>query len=937
LQIGAVENRMHGAAAIARAGKLAGKVLPEIPIHVEQYQRAACVQADETRPHVHGKFLFVGNQKFWIRGVTYGPFRPDPAGVQFPPLDVVERDFRAMASAGLNSVRVYTTPPRWVMDTAATHGLRVMIGLPWEQHVTFLDDRARARRILSDMRASVSRLADHPAVLCYAVGNEIPAPVVRWYGKARIERFIRQLCAAVKSEDAAALVTYVNFPTTEYLNLPFLDFVAFNVYLETKDTLGSYLARLQNLAGERPLVMAELGLDSKRDGEALQAERLEWQITTAFESGCAGAFIFAWTDEWFRGGHDITDWDFGLTTWDRRPKKALASVAMRFANVPFPLDRLWPRVSVVVCSHNGSRTIGGTLAGLEHLAYPDYEIIVIDDGSTDQTSAIASKHKVTLIRTDHNGLSAARNRGMNAATGEIIAYIDDDAYPDPHWLTYLASSFLRTEHVGIGGPNLAPPGDGAIADCVANAPGGPVHVLLSDEIAEHIPGCNMAYRREKLLGIGGFDPRFRVAGDDVDICWRLQERGWTLGYAPTAVVWHRRRNSIKTYFKQQRGYAKAEALLAEKWPAKYNSAGHLTWRGRLYGRGVIEALFARSRIYHGVWGSAPFQSVYERSSGKLLSLTLMPEWYFVLMLFGFLTALGTSWAPLLWLTPLFLAGASLTLIQAACAGRRAVFHPEPRSKLRRAGLQLLVAWLHLVQPAARLLRPWSWKGFTRIAPLPTIYSLWSVRWEAVESRLTQLQSCLREAGVPVVPGGDFDSWDLSICGGLFGTVRVVAMVEEHGNGQQLCRFRAWPKVPPAALAVLLSLVTLAGLAALAHAWVAGASLGLAAGALGLLIYVDCAIAMSVCSCAFDTYLGRNSSSRIVARPSWKHYIAPRARSDPRKQLTREIVQLRATHPHAPGGGERQTVLGDQGHHGRYRTAYLEAMMAGETDAEKRDT
>ena len=76
---------------------------------------------------------------------------------------------------------------------------------------------------------------------------------------------------------------------------------------------------------------------------------------------------------------------------------------------------------------------------------------------------------------------------------------------------------------------------------MAHAPGGPVHVLLSDEVAEHIPGCNMAYRLDRLRAIGGFDPRFRIAGDDVDICWRLQERGWTLGFSPAAVVWHHRR------------------------------------------------------------------------------------------------------------------------------------------------------------------------------------------------------------------------------------------------------------------------------------------------------------------------------------------------------------------------------------------------------------
>ena len=116
-----------------------------------------------------------------------------------------------------------------------------------------------------------------------------------------------------------------------------------------------------------------------------------------------------------------------------------------------------------------------------------------------------------------------------------------------------------------------------IAECVASSPGGPVHVLQSDQEAEHIPGCNMAFRRDCLQEIGGFDEQFRVAGDDVDVCWRIQERGWKLGFSPAAMVWHHRRNSLRTYWKQQKGYGKAEALLENKWPEKYNAAGHITW------------------------------------------------------------------------------------------------------------------------------------------------------------------------------------------------------------------------------------------------------------------------------------------------------------------------------------------------------------------------
>src|SRR5262249_4256597 len=149
--------------------------------------------------------------------------------------------------------------------------------------------------------------------------------------------------------------------------------------------------------------------------------------------------------------------------------------------------------------------------GVSRLAYPELELIVVDDGSTDATPDIARAHRAHLIRTENRGLSAARNTGLAAATGEIVAFLDDDAYPDPHWLHYLAATFLRSDRACAGGPNLPPPGDGPIADCVANAPGGPVHVLLSDGIAEHIPGCNMAFRRDRLAAIGGFDPQFRAA------------------------------------------------------------------------------------------------------------------------------------------------------------------------------------------------------------------------------------------------------------------------------------------------------------------------------------------------------------------------------------------------------------------------------------------
>jgi O-antigen biosynthesis protein len=294
--------------------------------------------------------------------------------------------------------------------------------------------------------------------------------------------------------------------------------------------------------------LAEVGLDSKRNGEQVQAETLSWQIQSTFSAGAAGLFLYAWTDEWYRGGFDIEDWDFGLTRRDRTPKPALATVQSVLAEVPFPSTE-WPRVSVVVCSYNGACTISETLEHTHKLDYPNYEVIVVDDGSSDATAEIARRHGANVISVKNGGLSRARNIGMRAATGEIVAYVDDDAYPDPQWLQYLAHTFTTTNHAAVGGPNLPPKGDGPIAECVANAPGGPMHVLVSDQEAEHIPGCNMAFRRSALLALDGFDGQFRVAGDDVDLCWRILDSGWTIGFNPAAVVWHHRRNSVRHYLK----------------------------------------------------------------------------------------------------------------------------------------------------------------------------------------------------------------------------------------------------------------------------------------------------------------------------------------------------------------------------------------------------
>ena len=195
------------------------------------------LQVSDASPRRDGKFVRIGAETLWLRGVTYGTFRPGEDGAQFPVQDIVEQDFRAMAAHGLNAVRTYTVPPPWVLDCAARHGLRLMVGLPWEQHIAFLDDRGRCREIERWVRNGVASCAHHPAVLCYAVGNEIPASIVRFLGRRRVEDFIRRLYEIAKGEDPSRMATYVNYPSTEYLELPFLDLCCFNVFLENRERL----------------------------------------------------------------------------------------------------------------------------------------------------------------------------------------------------------------------------------------------------------------------------------------------------------------------------------------------------------------------------------------------------------------------------------------------------------------------------------------------------------------------------------------------------------------------------------------------------------------------------------------------------------------------------------------------------------------------------
>ena len=677
---------------------------------VDQFQTTSHAPPGvRARPTVDGKFLSVGGQRFWIKGVTYGSFGPNEEGEPFPPLAQLRDDFAFMRESGINTVRIYSPPSDRIADAAAEAGLYLIPDICWGPRECHFDDPERVKYMLDWTSEHSRRLADHPAILMYSIGNEIPPLIVRWHGRKCVEDLLHRLYDVCKENAPETLVTYANHPPTEHLNLSFLDVVSYNVYLEREQDFRKYLARLQMLAGERPLFLAELGLDARHHGHARQSEYLDWQLRAVWEKGLCGATIYSWTDEWSIYSERIEGWEFGLTDFERRAKPALQTVRQIYESSHYELRRTpWPRVSVVVASYNGGRTLDQCLRSLTNLNYPDYEVIVVNDGSTDQTREIIARHDVKSIHVPNGGLSRARNLGIDSASGEIVAFIDSDAYADEEWLYYLVTALEEHDAAGVGGPNLSPPHDPFVAQCVDHAPGNPTHVLTDDELAEHIPGCNMAFRKDALIAMNGFDPIHRAAGDDVDVCWKLLAQAKKIAFSPCAIVWHHRRPTIKAFWRQQVGYGYAEAHLEHHYPGRFNVFGDVVWSGSIYDgvntglrREGLPSLF-RPHVYQGLFGSAQFQSIYQPFLNWWFQIFTSAEWTALsacLLACGLLSlATGATIS----------AGVTLCLsavmfVVAICAAVVPAIHASRAKGWRGADLwrgRAIVTWLQLMQPLA---------------------------------------------------------------------------------------------------------------------------------------------------------------------------------------------------------------------------------------------
>jgi O-antigen biosynthesis protein len=753
-----------------------------------------------SRVRAMGKFFFDGERKFFLKGVTYGPFKPDAEGHYLGKPEQLQRDLAQMREIGINVVRIYHVPPRWFLDQCAKGGVRVLITLPWAKHVEFLTKRKARDEIRRSVRRAVEANVGHPAIFGYLVGNEISPSMVRWLGVRRVTEFVEQLIRLARSIDPQVLFSYASFPPTEYLLPQNVDFFCFNVYLHDQRDFERYLLRLQNLAEERPLILGEFGMDTIRHREEEQAEMLGWHIDSVVKCGLAGTIFFAWTDEWFTGEQEISDWAFGIVTRAREPKKSFFALREKLGqddtSIPHrPLPET-PFVSIIVCSYNGAKTLAACLDSLGKLNYPKYEVILVDDGSTDNTAQIAAQYpNVHYIHQENRGLSYARNTGAAAAKGSVFAYTDSDCMADIDWLYYLIGTLRSGDYAGVGGPNVSPPARNWIQACVAAAPGGPSHVLLTDTIAEHVPGCNMAWYRWAFESVGGFDPEYHKAGDDVDFCWRVQSAGHNVAFSPTAIVWHYRRFTLNAFRKQQQGYGEAESMLRFKHLIFFGPTGTAKWRGQIYGAPRFSWFISRPIIYHGVFGEGFFQSIYPTPQSEVAAYLSSVEWFALTV---FLFGLGI-FLPALRIVPYLMFGGTL------CVAISYMLRARIEPKFDTIPARLLVMFLAFAQP---LVRGWSryftWLHFKRTPrgviraheklPKPAPASentrrlvYWSEAGADRHQLLTSVLELLEEEGWRYSTDTGWKEWDIQIYGNFWWSVALQTVTEYHGGLKALTR------------------------------------------------------------------------------------------------------------------------------------------------------
>ncbi|HEU4657594.1 MAG TPA: glycosyltransferase [Capillimicrobium sp.] len=227
------------------------------------------------------------------------------------------------------------------------------------------------------------------------------------------------------------------------------------------------------------------------------------------------------------------------------------------------------RVTIVVPARDAAGFLPALLDGVarQDLGGLGAELLVVDNGSSDETAAVARAAGARVIREPTPGASAARNAGARAARGELVVFLDADCVPRDGWLASLVAVLDgRPDLGGAGGRIVAAPPSTLLERYAERRGDVTQDAGLADPAGPWVLTANCAYRRDVLERLGGFEPALR-SGEDVDLSWRMQhELGLGLAYAPGAVVEHRHRTSLGGLWRQWKRYGWGTVQLAQRYP-----------------------------------------------------------------------------------------------------------------------------------------------------------------------------------------------------------------------------------------------------------------------------------------------------------------------------------------------------------------------------------
>lgn len=232
-------------------------------------------------------------------------------------------------------------------------------------------------------------------------------------------------------------------------------------------------------------------------------------------------------------------------------------------------------VSMIVPAHNAAQTIGRCVDSLLAQSYPAFEVIVVDNNSTDATASAAARPGVRVVsETSRQSSYAARNTGWRTARGTLIAFTDADCVADPEWLARLAAGFNDPAVAGVAGRVLALSPETVLERFAERRRQVSNDASMSCSYLPYAITANVVYRRDALEALGGFDESL-ISGGDADFAWRLQQQlGRRLAFAPEALVRHKHRGTFGAFWRQHRLYGYGTAMLYERYAGYRKSRGH---------------------------------------------------------------------------------------------------------------------------------------------------------------------------------------------------------------------------------------------------------------------------------------------------------------------------------------------------------------------------